>query len=219
MSTPEPAYVTPRGFTGYADLTDRYGASLRVQGSSLATEPCVWIFAETGSAHLTVEQARTVRDALTNWLNEHTADRPSVTDDARAEAERRWGDRRTSDRLPSDWLDEGMASGFVLGAQWAAGRAETTTWVAADLQEAISENERLRTNLWALQEQDERAEIWREKANQYHARLAAVEALAAEWERENRRGPASDGPATAYLYECAADLRAALATDTTKETS
>src|SRR5690625_5186065 len=57
------------------------------------------------------------------------ADRPSVTDDARAEADRRWGDRRTSDRLPSDWLDEGMASGFVLGAQWAAGRAETTTSV------------------------------------------------------------------------------------------
>ena len=23
-----------------------------------------------------------------------------------------------------DWLDEGMASGFVLGAQWAADRAE-----------------------------------------------------------------------------------------------
>ena len=53
--------------------------------------------------------------------------RPSVTDDARAEAARRWGDRRTSDRLPTDWLDEGMASGFVLGAQWAAARAETTT--------------------------------------------------------------------------------------------
>src|SRR5699024_5217845 len=120
MSTPEPAYVTPRGFTGYADLTDRYGASLRVQGSSLATEPCVWIFAETGSAHLTVEQARTVRDALTNWLNEHTADRPPVTDEAR--------DHQTA-----------------------------------------AEDER----------------------NALTARLAAVEALAAEWERENRRGPAS----------------------------
>ena len=60
------------------------------------------------------------------------ADRPPVTDNARAEAERRWGDRRTSDRLPSDWLDEGMASGFVLGAQWAAGRAETTTACTCD---------------------------------------------------------------------------------------
>ena len=28
-----------------------------------------------------------------------------------------------ADRLPMDWLDEGMASGFVLGAQWAADRA------------------------------------------------------------------------------------------------
>ncbi|WP_434080873.1 hypothetical protein [Sanguibacter sp. Z1732] len=45
-----------------------------------------------------------------------------------------------------------------------------------DLQKAISEIERLRTNLWALQEQDERAETWREKANRYHARLTAVEA-------------------------------------------
>ena len=55
------------------------------------------------------------------------ADRPTVTDDARAEAARRWGDRRTSDRLPMDWLDEGMASGFVLGAQWAVARAEPST--------------------------------------------------------------------------------------------
>ena len=61
-----------------------------------------------------------------------TTDRPSVTDNASAEAERRWGDRRTSDRLPIDWLDEGMASGFVLGAQWAAGRAETTTTPTED---------------------------------------------------------------------------------------
>ena len=53
-------------------------------------------------------------------------DRPTVTDAARAEAARRWGGRRTSDRLSMDWLDEGMASGFVLGAQWAAARAETT---------------------------------------------------------------------------------------------
>lgn len=59
-----------------------------------------------------------------------------VTDDARAEAARRWGDRRTSDRLPMDWLDEGMASGFVLGAQWAAARAETTTATDEDAADA-----------------------------------------------------------------------------------
>ena len=45
-----------------------------------------------------------------------------TTDDfaeaARAEAERRWSPRE-SDRLPMDWLDEGMGSGFVLGALWA----------------------------------------------------------------------------------------------------
>ena len=79
-----------------------------------------------------------------------------------------------------------------------------------DLQKAISENERLRTNLWALQEQDERAEIWREKANQYHARLAAVEALADRWSHCGDPGDPRRKAATA--------LRAALETDTTKET-
>lgn len=48
----------------------------------------------------------------------------SITDRARAEAEKRWHPRK-SDRLPIDWLDEGMASGFVLGAQWAASQEPT----------------------------------------------------------------------------------------------
>ena len=60
----------------------------------------------------------------------------TITDNARAEAERRWGDRRAFDLLPIDWLNEGMASGFVLGAQWAAGRAETTTTTTTTTEEA-----------------------------------------------------------------------------------
>ena len=41
---------------------------------------------------------------------------------AREEAESRWpkGARNVSDPLPTDWLNEGMASGFTLGAMWAA---------------------------------------------------------------------------------------------------
>lgn len=42
----------------------------------------------------------------------------NVIERARAEASKRWQSRE-SDRLPIDWLNEGMASGFVLGAQWA----------------------------------------------------------------------------------------------------
>lgn len=44
-------------------------------------------------------------------------------DEARVEAERRWPQPfRRSDRLPIDWLNEGMSSGFVLGAQWQSAR-------------------------------------------------------------------------------------------------
>ena len=63
-----------------------------------------------------------VGDARKRTQTEHIT--AAVIEEYDAEAARRWGDRRTSDRLPMDWLDEGMASGFVLGAQWAAGRAE-----------------------------------------------------------------------------------------------
>ena len=37
---------------------------------------------------------------------------------ARAEAEKRWPPKPRW-ITPTDWLNEGMASGFVLGAQWA----------------------------------------------------------------------------------------------------
>lgn len=71
--------VTERGFSIYADFTDRYGHRVRVQQSSLATEDCAWIFCNRGerdpegyepSPHLTVEQARLVRDALSEFIAE-----------------------------------------------------------------------------------------------------------------------------------------------------
>jgi len=69
--------VTERGFTVYDQFTDVYGSKIRVQQSSLATESCCWIFAEAASSmaattqpHLTVEQARRVRDALDAFITE-----------------------------------------------------------------------------------------------------------------------------------------------------
>lgn len=52
----------------------------------------------------------------------------AFTDAARAEAERRWGYgplKPNSEMEASDWLDEGMSSGFVLGAQWQAEQEPT----------------------------------------------------------------------------------------------
>lgn len=65
---------TPRGFRIYTQFVDTYGKKVDVLESSLATESRVWIHAEDGSAHLNAEQARTVRDALDEWLREYHGD-------------------------------------------------------------------------------------------------------------------------------------------------
>jgi hypothetical protein len=74
----QPQAVTPRGFAVYAELVDRYGSRVRVQKSSAAEEPCVWISAKSGeeptSPHLTVEQARRVRDGLDVFLRDAEGD-------------------------------------------------------------------------------------------------------------------------------------------------
>jgi hypothetical protein len=57
-------------FRIYAEFVDTYGAKVDVRESSLATERRVWIHAGDGAAHLNVEQAKAVRDALDEWLNE-----------------------------------------------------------------------------------------------------------------------------------------------------
>jgi len=92
--------TTPRGFTVYDQLTDTYGATVRVQQSSAAMHGArVWIFAEhpkemlttedlalfaaagidirevradiAASPHLDVEQAKRVRDALDVFIREN----------------------------------------------------------------------------------------------------------------------------------------------------
>lgn len=66
---------TPRGFGIYAEGVDLYGESFSVQESSLATEYALWIGQDRTPdgtpcrAHLSVEQARQVRDAITAWLS------------------------------------------------------------------------------------------------------------------------------------------------------
>jgi hypothetical protein len=69
--------TTERGFTIYDQFTDTYGSKVRVQESSIATEPRCWIFTDAASSmaattvpHLNVEQAKRVRDALDAFITE-----------------------------------------------------------------------------------------------------------------------------------------------------
>src|SRR5690625_1710253 len=68
------------------------------------------------------------------------ADRPSVTDNARAEAERRWprlyGPEETL-TYPREAVREHTRAGFMAGAEWAAARAETTTATIEDAEEVL----------------------------------------------------------------------------------
>jgi hypothetical protein len=71
----EGEYVTNRGFSGFAQFEDSYGADVRVQASSQAMYDAVWIFVKgggiddnEGSTHLNAQQARIVRDALNEFL-------------------------------------------------------------------------------------------------------------------------------------------------------
>ena len=68
--------TTDRGFTIYDQFTDRYGKQVTITESSLATESCVWIHSSGGAPHLTVEQARRVRDALGAFIAEQGDDVP-----------------------------------------------------------------------------------------------------------------------------------------------
>lgn len=90
--------TTERGFAIYGKFTDTHGSQVRVQESSSAGNPRVWIFAchekpdpalsdairqqlgrdpadlavmLTPSPHLDLEQARQVRDALDAFIREH----------------------------------------------------------------------------------------------------------------------------------------------------
>jgi hypothetical protein len=69
---------TPRGFGIYTQFRDSCGSEVRVQESSSAEGPHIWIFCKNEdpmwnkgtepSPHLTVAQARRVRDALDRFI-------------------------------------------------------------------------------------------------------------------------------------------------------
>lgn len=48
--------VTERGFTVYDEFTDTYGSKIRIQESSNAAGPRVWIFADHQQDHLKPEE-------------------------------------------------------------------------------------------------------------------------------------------------------------------
>lgn len=66
--------VTPRGFVTYDEFPDSRGSKITIRESSAASGPHVWIFCEPaypeGEPHLTVGQARRVRDALDAFIAE-----------------------------------------------------------------------------------------------------------------------------------------------------
>ena len=75
---------TARGFAIYTTFHDSNGNRVRVQQSSAATEPKVWIFChypaaaeqivgDRAQAHLTVDQAKSVRAGLDRFIAEATS--------------------------------------------------------------------------------------------------------------------------------------------------
>ena len=66
---------TDRGWVIYDEFEDRYESAIRVHESSIAFEPCVWIFANDAdgarrSPHLTPEQAKRLIAALQQFVDD-----------------------------------------------------------------------------------------------------------------------------------------------------
>lgn len=63
--------TTDRGFVIYDQFEDTYGHVVTIQESSHADGDRCWIFTHPAAAHMNVEQARRVRDALDVFISEH----------------------------------------------------------------------------------------------------------------------------------------------------
>jgi hypothetical protein len=66
-----------RGFHGYTEFTDTYGATVKVYESSAAMQDCVWVSFKgggvtdnDGAAHLNKEQAVELIAALQLWISD-----------------------------------------------------------------------------------------------------------------------------------------------------
>lgn len=74
--------ISERGFEHYSPLTCSYRSTIRVYQSSSATRDALWLDVEvdpnvltmqeygTGTAHLTVDNVKDLRDQLNDWLEE-----------------------------------------------------------------------------------------------------------------------------------------------------
>lgn len=67
---------TDRGWVIFGEITDRYGSTIRVQESSIAFEPAVWIFAENPTfkdsephPHLTPDNAKELIAILQKFID------------------------------------------------------------------------------------------------------------------------------------------------------
>lgn len=76
----DPTEFTPRGFAIYGTIRDDRGSEITVQESSAADDSFVWLWLRTTSvtesaaaAHLSVEQATELRDALNRFLKHRGA--------------------------------------------------------------------------------------------------------------------------------------------------
>jgi hypothetical protein len=72
--------MSERGFPVFADFKDLYNSRWEIQYSSRAFHPAVWVWIQgspaneggvgkDGSGHLTLPQAKLVRDALSAWIS------------------------------------------------------------------------------------------------------------------------------------------------------
>lgn len=65
--------ITTQGLEVYAEFVDDHGTPVKVKDSGVAS-PRVWLL--TKNAHLDVDQARLVRDALDRFIAKHTGPDP-----------------------------------------------------------------------------------------------------------------------------------------------
>lgn len=77
--------TTDRGFKHYEPIETSYGHEIRVYESSAATRPCIWLSVKLteeesrnsgiapceANAHMTIEQAEMVRDAIDTAIKNH----------------------------------------------------------------------------------------------------------------------------------------------------
>jgi len=68
---------TERGFIVYDEFPDKYGMNVKIQESSSAEEPRLWVFVETedtyitGAAHLNIEMVDRLIHALEDWKRDN----------------------------------------------------------------------------------------------------------------------------------------------------